>query len=234
MSDQPTAFRIALDLAILTIRDGQLAVLLIERGKPPFEGRAALPGGFVRAGEDLDDTAVRELSEETGLEGRTLHLEQVRAYATPGRDPRGPVASVAYLAIAPDLPVPVAGTDAARARWESVDHERLGHGWLAFDHDTILGDALERARGKLEYSPLATAFCGETFSIGELRAVYEAVWQVRLDPRNFHRKVTGVNGFVVPTGQRRNPPTGRPAALYRRGDATMLYPALLRPGNGRQ
>ncbi len=232
--EPPTAFRIAIDLAILTIRDGRLAVLLIERGKSPFEGRAALPGGFVRAGEDLDDTALRELSEETGLDGRTLHLEQVRTYATPGRDPRGPVASVAYLAIAPDLPVPVAGTDAARARWEPIDHDRLGHGWLAFDHDTILADALERARAKLEYSPLATAFCGDTFTIGELRAVYEAVWQVRLDPRNFHRKVTGVNGFVVPTGQRRSPPTGRPAALYRRGDATLLYPAMLRPGTGRQ
>ncbi|WP_320065957.1 NUDIX hydrolase [Micromonospora sp. RTGN7] len=234
MSDQRTVFRIAIDLAILTIRDGRLAVLLIERGKAPFEGRAALPGGFVRAGEDLDDTAVRELSEETGLEGRALHLEQVRTYATPGRDPRGPIASVAYLAIAPDLPMPVAGTDAARARWEPVDHDRLGHGWLAFDHDTILADALERARAKLEYAPLATAFCGETFTIGELRAVYEAVWQVRLDPRNFHRKVTGVSGFVVPTGERRNPPTGRPAVLYRRGDATMLYPAMLRPGSGRQ
>ncbi|MDG4793231.1 NUDIX domain-containing protein [Micromonospora sp. WMMD1082] len=234
MPHQPTAFRIAIDLAVLTIRDGHLAVLLIERGQPPFEGRVALPGGFVRAGEDLDDTAVRELSEETGLDGRTLHLEQVRTYATPGRDPRGAVASVAYLAIAPDLPMPMAGTDAARARWEPVDHDRLSHGWLAFDHDIILRDALERARAKLEYSPLATAFCAETFTIGELRAVYEAVWQVRLDPRNFHRKVTGVSGFVVPTGAQRNPPTGRPAALYRRGNATLLHPAMLRPDNGRQ
>ncbi|WP_223884489.1 NUDIX hydrolase [Micromonospora craniellae] len=234
MPDQPTVFRIAIDLTILTIRDGQLAVLLIERGKPPFEGQLALPGGFVRSGEDLHDTAVRELSEETGLEGRSLHLEQVRTYATPGRDPRGPIASVAYLAIAPDLPTPVAGTDAARAHWEPLDLERLGCGWLAFDHDVILRHALERARAKLEYSPLAAAFCGETFTIGELRAVYEAVWQVRLDPRNFHRKVTGVAGFVVPTGERRYPPTGRPAGLYRRGNATLLYPAMLRPGGSRR
>jgi 8-oxo-dGTP diphosphatase len=94
-------------------------------------------------------------------------------------------------------------------------------------------DAAERARAKLEYSPLATAFCREPFTIGELRGVYEAVWGVPLDPRNFHRKVTSVEGFVVPTGERRRPPTGRPAALYRRGDATLLYPPMLRTSKPR-
>ena len=229
VSSPPSPFQIAVDLVILTIRQGQLRVLLIERGKPPFEGRLALPGGFVRVGEDLADTAVRELSEETGLDGRSLYLEQVRTYAAVDRDPRSRVASVAYLAIAPNLPVPVAGTDAARARWEPIDHARLGRGWLAFDHDIILADALDRARAKLEYSPLATEFCDELFTIGDLRAVYEAVWGVRLDPRNFHRKVTSVQGFVVPTEERRIPRTGRPAVLYRRGDATLLFPAMLRP-----
>jgi 8-oxo-dGTP diphosphatase len=229
-SRPPSPFRIAIDLIILTIRQDRLHVLLIERGKEPFEGRLALPGGFVRAGEDLWDTAVRELAEETGIDGGKLHLEQVRTYAHPDRDPRGRIASVAYLAIAPDLPIPVAGTDAATAHWEPVDDDRLSRGWLVFDHDVLLRDAIERARNKLEYSPLATAFCQDLFTISDLRAVYEAVWGVQLDPRNFHRKVTGVKDFVKATDERRVPPTGRPAMLYERGTAPLLHPAMLRPG----
>lgn len=222
-------FSLAVDLVILTIRDESLTVLLIERGNDPYRGQLALPGGFVRPPEDLEAAAGRELLEETGLAGEELHLEQVRTYAAPDRDPRGRVVSVAYLAIAPDLPGPTAGTDAAAAHWIPVDTG--AH--LAFDHDRILADALDRARSKLEYTPLAAAFCREDFTIGELRRVYEAVWAVRLDPRNFHRKVTTVDGFVEPTGTRRSLPAGRPAALYRRGVATVLYPPMLRP-TGRQ
>lgn len=222
-------FLIAVDLTILTIRHNRLVVLLIERGYAPFRGRLALPGGFVEAREDLETAAVRELGEETGIDGHRLHLEQVRTYAAPGRDPRGRVASVSYLAIAPDLPVPTAGTDAAAARWEAVAPSAPAPRQLAFDHDQILRDALERARAKLEYTSLATAFCRAPFTIGELRTVYEAVWGVTLDPRNFHRKVTGVPGFVKPTGTERRPATGRPAALYRPGGATQLYPPMLRP-----
>lgn len=88
---------------------------------------------------------------------------------------------------------------------------------------------MERARAKLEYTPLATAFCREPFTITELRSVYEAVWGVGLDPRNFHRKVTKVSGFVERTGDERKPPTGRPAALYRSGRAGQLHPPMLRP-----
>jgi 8-oxo-dGTP diphosphatase len=225
----PAPFHIAVDLTILTIRGERLVVLLIERGKEPFLGKLALPGGFVRDGEDLPDAAVRELREETGLDGRALHLEQVKTYAAPGRDPRGRIASVSYLAIAPDLPAPVAGTDAATASWEAVEYSGIDPGRLAFDHDQILHDAVERARAKLEYTPLAAAFCQEHFTIGDLRAVYEAVWGVSLDPRNFHRKVTGVAGFVERIGQERRPRTGRPATLYRAGDADLLHPPMLRP-----
>lgn len=217
--------QLTIDLVIFTIRDDRLQVLLIERGKKPYKGQLALPGGFVRDDEDLDAAAVRELREETDLRGESLHLEQVRTYGSPGRDPRGRVVSVAYLAIAPDLPAPVAGSDAATAQWVPVEQARD----LAFDHQTILTDATDRARAKLEYTPLAAAFCREPFTISELRSVYEVVWGVPLDPRNFHRKVTGVDGFVVATGERRSPPKGRPAALYRRGDATILYPPMLRP-----
>jgi 8-oxo-dGTP diphosphatase len=103
---------------------------------------------------------------------------------------------------------------------------------LAVDHARVLDAGVERARAKLEYSPVATAFCGEAFTIADLRRVYEAVWGVSLDPRNFHRKTSGTPGFLVPTGRETSPGPGggRPAALYRRGDATLLHPAMLRPG----
>jgi 8-oxo-dGTP diphosphatase len=216
---------LAVDLVILTVRDNQLQVLVIERGHDPFQGQDALPGGFLRADEDLREAAERELYEETNLPGNELHLEQLGTYGAPRRDPRGRVVSVAWLAIAPDLPTPAAGTDARSARWAPV--EKVA-GTLAFDHGRILADGVERARRQLELTTLATAFCGPEFTIGDLRNVYEVVWGTPLDPRNFSRKVAQTKGFVEPTGGKRTPDTGRPAALYRRGPATTLSPPLLR------
>ena len=217
---------LAADLVILTVRDGRLQVLLIRRGIAPYQGRWALPGGFVRPDEDLETTARRELAEETGLSSERIHLEQVATYGAPDRDPRGRVVSVAYLALVPDLPAPVAGSDAASAHW--VDVAEVDAGRLAFDHHRILADAVERARAKLEYSPLATAFCPPEFTISELRGVYEAVWGTPLDPRNFHRKVTKTADFVVPTGGTTTRDGGRPAQLFNRGTATTLHPPMTR------
>ncbi|MCM4077466.1 NUDIX hydrolase [Paractinoplanes hotanensis] len=216
--------RLAVDLVILTVRDDALQVLTITRANKPFRGQAALPGGFLREGEDLVGAAVRELHEETGLDGRGLHLEQVEAYGEPDRDPRGRIVSVAYLAMMPNLPLPTAGSDASTAGWTPVARAT----GLAFDHDRILADAVERARTRLEFTTLATAFCGADFTIGDLRNVYEVVWGQPLDPRNFNRKVLGTEGFVEPTGGKRMPEVGRPAALYRAGGATRLNPPILR------
>ena len=216
---------LTVDLVILTVREDLLQVLVIERAHEPYRGQAALPGGFLRAGEDLRRAAERELAEETRLDGTALHLEQLATYGAPARDPRGRVVTVAYLAMAPDLPVPAAGSDARAARWEPVGKVR---GTLAFDHTQILDDAVERARTRLEYTTLATAFCPETFTIGDLRQIYETVWGTPLDPRNFSRKVARTDGFVQPAGGTRRPGTGRPAALYRRGPAQILHPPLLR------
>jgi 8-oxo-dGTP diphosphatase len=221
---------VTVDLVIFTVREGALQVLLVERGKEPFLGGAALPGGYVRNGETLDETALRELQEETGLDGRQLHLEQLKTYGDPDRDPRGRVITVAYLALGPDLPLPVAGTDARFARWASV--ESIDQGELAFDHAVILDDALERARTRLEYTTVAAAFCPEPFSVSDLRRVYEVVWGFPLDPSNFRRKVTGADDFLRATGERRVAETGRPAALYRKGATQLLYPPLLRSGSG--
>ncbi|MFD9741538.1 NUDIX domain-containing protein [Umezawaea sp. NPDC059074] len=216
------------DLVILTIRDGELSVLLVERANDPFAGELALPGGFLRGRESLLDTARRELAEETGLDPSTFHLDQVGVYSAPDRDPRDPrVITCAYLAIAPDLPMPTAGSDARAARWSSVaDALRTG---LAFDHDGILRDAVDLARVEVQFTTVATAFCDAEFTIGDLRAVYEVVWGVELDKPNFHRKVTDAAGFIEPTGGKRPTPNGRPAALYRAGPADSLSPPMMRP-----
>ena len=226
---------ITVDLVVLTIRADQLSVLLIRRGAEPYLGKLALPGGFVRPAESLDTAAERELREETGLaldgprrsRGRPdqLHLEQLASYGDPGRDPRLHVVTVAYLALAPQLPAPRPGSDAAAASWVQVRALRPG---LAFDHDRILADGLERARAKLEYTPLATAFCPPEFTVSQLRRVYEIVWGAAIDPRNFHRKVTGTPGFLEPVGSSTVGDRGRPAQLYRRGSASTLYPPMLR------
>lgn len=223
---------VTVDLAIFTVRSDQLMVLLIERGLEPFLGRAALPGGYVQKDETLRDGALRELREEAGIDGSQLHLEQLGAYGDPPRDPRGRVVTIAYLALGPDLPVPVGGTDAERAYWAPVSELTSASEKLAFDHAAILADALEEVRRKLEYTAIATAFCGESFALSELRTIYEVIWGQSLDPSNFRRKVLNTEGFVQPTGGQRTLPTGRPAALYRRGNAWLLSPPLLR-GNGR-
>ena len=222
---------VTVDVVALTIRDGRLHVLLVERGEHPYAGQRALPGGFVRA-EGLDDAARRELAEETGLASgnglNRVHLEQLGTFGDPRRDPRMRVISVAYLAFAPSLPDPRSGGDAYAAGWVPVAEAVE----LAFDHDEILDAGLERARSKLEYTPLATAFAGSEFTIGELRAVYTAVWGEELHAGNFHRKVLSVPGFVESTGattERGGDRGGPRARLYRAGDARLLHPALLRP-----
>jgi 8-oxo-dGTP diphosphatase len=233
MKPPPALLRsaIAVDLVVLTISEGALRVLLIRRGIPPFKGRYALPGGFVRDGEDLEDAAHRELQEETGLRPAQVgHLEQLRTFGAPRRDPRERVISVAYLAFIPNLPLPYAGGDAATASLEKADEFLSERSALAFDHHEILECGIERARAKLEYTPLAAAFCPTHFTILELRRVYEAVWGISLDPANFHRKVTKSPGFVTPTDETTTRDGGRPARLFVRGDAETLHPPLLRHG----
>lgn len=248
---------VTVDVVALTIRDGALHALLVQRGEPPFQGNWALPGGFVRVStqakqglacadqddEGLPEAAIRKLAEETGQDLSQIHLEQLATYGTPGRDPRMRVISVAYLAFAPELPEPRAGEGTTAAAWIAVDSLGLVEGTgqqrpgttrkLAFDHAEILADGLERARSKLEYTPLATKFVIEPFTISELRTVYESVWGESLHAGNFHRKVLSVPGFVESTGestQAGGPRGGPRSRLYRRGDARLLHPALLRPG----
>lgn len=220
---------VTVDLVVLTVRHDSFKALIVKRGVAPYRGRWALPGGFVHSDENLVDAAVRELEEETGISALEAHLEQLATYGDPKRDPRGRVVSTAYLAFVPELPAPSAGTDAHEAKWQAVDELLSLSHRLAFDHHRILADGVERARAKLEYTSLGAAFCAEEFTIAELRRVYEAVWGTRLDPRNFHRKVTTTPGFVEPVGRTTTRDGGRPAQLYQRGAAALLHPAMLRP-----
>jgi 8-oxo-dGTP diphosphatase len=230
---------VTVDVVLLTVRAGRLAVLLVERRGHPFRGHWALPGGFVEPDEELDDAARRELREETGVlvastqDAVTLgHLEQLRTYGTPDRDPRMRIVSVAYVGFTASGEL-VAGSDAADARFWAVDDLAIaGIGSedgvpLAFDHARVIADGVERARAKIEYTTLATAFLDEPFTLGELRRVYEAVWGEPLHEGNFRRKVSSTPGFVEPTGETART-DGRPAALYRRGGALRLHPPILR------
>jgi 8-oxo-dGTP diphosphatase len=214
------AFAITVDIVILTMTDGELRMLLVRRGESPFKGMWAIPGGFKRPNETLHAAARRELAEETGVDVPTL-LSQFGAYGDPGRDPRMNVVTVAYLAVLREVGAIVAGTDAADALLVPVADVLRGKLDLAFDHLQIVRDAIERVRVELEVTGIATAFVGPTFTLAELRAVYEATWGVQLDAANFRRSVVAEEGWVIPTGRRTQPgPSGgRPAELYRAGRA---------------
>ena len=214
------AFAVTVDVVILTMSEGLLHVLLVQRGEEPFKGMWAVPGGFKRPEETLNEAARRELSEETGVDVPSL-LTQFGAYGDPGRDPRMNVVTFAYLAVGRNVGAIVAGTDAAHAALvpaADILEERVE---LAFDHLRIVRDSVERVRVELEVSGIATAFVGTTFTMAELRAVYEAIWGVQLDAANFRRSLVGDDGWVIPTGRtaRPGPGGGRPAELYRAGRA---------------
>lgn len=228
-------FAVTVDLAVFTVRNGALSVLLIERAEDPYGGAWALPGGFVDIAEDTESAAWRELAEETGVERfaarRGGHLEQLKTYSAPDRDPRMRVVSVAYVAIAADLPNPVAGSDARNARWWAVADVLDAEGpVLAFDHAEILNDALERVRSKIEYTTLATEFVEEPFTLPELHRVYAAIWGFEPDLGNFRRKVLKTTGFVEATADKGNADVagGRRPLLYRRGTAVTLQPPMTR------
>jgi 8-oxo-dGTP diphosphatase len=202
------SLRVTVDIVIFTLREGSLQVLLVKRGVPPFEGQYAIPGGFIRGDESLEEAALRELYEETGV--RNMFLEQLYTFGDPKRDPRGRVITVAYYAlIGSDKLSLVAGADAAEAQWFPASSVPP----LAFDHKSILDYALERLRNKLEYTTVGFQLLPEKFTLGELQAVYEAILGRPLDKRNFRRKLA-LLGILKPLREWQR--TGRkPARLFR-------------------
>ena len=204
-----TDVQVTVDLVIFALRDAELQVLLIQRGVPPFEGRWALPGGFVMRGESLEDAARRELVEETGV--RDVYLEQLYTFGDPDRDPRGRVITVAYYALMTgEAATPVAGTDAGAARW--VPARR--HPPLAFDHQRILDYALERLATKLEYTTVGFQLLPKKFTLTQLQRVYEAVLGRPLDKRNFRRKIALLE-ILKPLEEWVQEGQSRPAQLFK-------------------
>jgi len=217
------AFAVTVDLVVLTVRPPALEVLLLRRPEAPARGKWALPGGFVKPDQDLIEAAEFKLSDKTGVVVDRAHLEQLKTFGSPKRDPRMRIVSVAYLAMVAEPMAPELGN----ATWTPVDDVDLKA--LAFDHAEILAAGIERARSKLEYTTLGTSFCSPEFTIAELRSVYEAAWGTTLDAANFHRKVLATDGFVEPTGRTESSGPGRPARTYTAGGAGALHPAIVRP-----
>ncbi len=202
---------VAVDIALTAFLEQDLKILLIKRRADPFAGQWALPGGFVEIDEPLEAAAQRELREETGV--RPDHLEQLRAFGKPDRDPRGRIISVAFIALARPETVGSgsvqAADDAADARWWALNEPPQ----LAFDHDEVLEHARTSLRLRMGRDSVAQSLLPAEFTLSMLQKLHESVFDTRLDKRNFRRKYLD-KGILVPTG---NFSTGehRPARLYR-------------------
>lgn len=200
---------LTVDIVIFSVQQARLQTLFIRRAQPPYQGAWALPGGFVRMEESLEEAAARELAEETGL--RDTYLEQLYTYGDPQRDPRERVVSVAYFALIPaDSAAQVQpGSDACSSQWFPVDSLPA----LAFDHAEIVTYALRRLRYKLEYTAVGFELLPETFSLSELQHTYEVILGEKLDKRNFRRRIQQAN--IIEETDTLRTGEGRPARLYR-------------------
>jgi 8-oxo-dGTP diphosphatase len=200
---------LTVDCVVFGFDEGELKVLLIERGLEPFKGRWALPGGFVRVEETLDAAARRELAEEAGLSN--VFLEQLYTFGTVDRDPRERVVSVAFYALVKlSEHSAKAATDAANARWFPVSEVPK----LAFDHAAILETAIERLKGKVRYQPIGFELLPPKFTLSQLQHLYEAVLGTELDKRNFRKKVLGFD-LLVALKETQMLGRHRPAQLFR-------------------
>jgi 8-oxo-dGTP diphosphatase len=200
---------LTVDCVVFGLDQQDLKVLLIQRGLPPFEGTWALPGGFVRLTETLNEAARRELQEETGL--RTPFLEQLYTFGDVDRDPRERVVSVAYYALVNLRDHTVhAATDARDAAWFGVHDVPT----LAFDHGDILEMALDRLRGKLRYQPIGFELLPKKFTLSQLQHLYELVLERELDKRNFRKRVLGMD-LLIETEEVQQDVAHRAARLYR-------------------
>ena len=200
---------VTVDVVMMSLRWGDLQVLLVKRRSWPYEGMWAIPGGFINMDESLEAAAKRELKEETNVEN--VYLEQLYTFGDPGRDPRTRVITVVYFAL----------LDADRLQVKAAD-DAVDVGWfsvynlppLAFDHEKILQYTLSRLRGKLDYTTIAFNLLPEQFTLRELQRVYEIILHRKLDKRNFRKKILAT-GILEDSGAKKMEGTHRPARLYR-------------------
>jgi 8-oxo-dGTP diphosphatase len=213
--------RVAADVAVFAFLDGAMNVLLVRRRYEPYESYWALPGGLLEPDETLEEAAERELREETGV--TDTYMEQLATFSAVDRDPRGRVISCCYLALVDGGRVRLRpGSDAREAAWRPLEpllRETAEGTVLAFDHDRILAYARQRLAYKLEYQNVAWSLLPDTFTLSELRRVYEAGIGRAFEPNNFRRIALGW-GVLAESGER--PTGGRPAALYRFADRRPL------------
>ncbi len=202
-----TKLGVTVDTVIFTIKNSELKVLLIKRNMNPFKESWALPGGFVREKENLDQAAKRELEEETGV--KNVYLEQLYSFGEVNRDPRGKIITIAYMALVNSEQVNLKATsDASDAQWFSM----LKLPRLAFDHDKILSYALKRLKWKFEYTTVAFSLLPKKFAISEIQKIYEIVFNKGFDKRNFAKKLLSLN-ILKEEGIKRDV-SHRPPMLY--------------------
>jgi len=219
---------VTVDVVLLSIgSDGTLLTLLAQRDEEPYEGAWALPGVFVGRNESLEVAAGRALRDKAGIAG-DLFVEQLFTFGELNRDPRGRIVTIAYYALVPEgrfltavarehgatiahIDVPWAGERGGSVHVRSDEGEQLE---LAFDHDRIIGMAIQRIRGKLNYAPIGFELLADEFTLFELQRIHEAVLGRRLNKDSFRRKILA-SGLVEDTGQRRGGASYRPASLYR-------------------
>ena len=200
--------KVTVDIVIFTIDKGGLKILLVKRKLEPFKGTWALPGGFIKKGENLSAAASRELKEETGVS--SAYLQQLYTFGDPKRDPRGRVITVAYFALMHRKKLKIeASSDASEAKLFSVSSLPK----LAFDHRDVLVYALTRLRNKVQYTNAVWSILPENFTLGEIQNVYEIIWGRKTDKRNFRKKLLSL-GLLKPVGKIKKGFGQRPAKLY--------------------
>jgi 8-oxo-dGTP diphosphatase len=183
--DKPS---VTVDIVIFTMQNNELKVLLIKRGLEPFKDKWAIPGGFVRMNESLEDAAIRELKEETGV--KDVYLEQLYSFGNPKRDPRGRVITISYMALINSEKIKLkAATDVSAVQWFSIKNIPN----LAFDHKKILDYSLKRLKWKFEYTTVAFSLLPKEFTLGEVQNIYEVVFNQQFDKRNFSKKILSLN-----------------------------------------
>lgn len=209
------------ETALFSVCDGEFSVLLTRRDADPYRGTWQLPGATVAVGESLEAAARRALIDAVGAVPPKARFSQLGAYGQPGRDPRSHAVSVVFIGVGNHSP-DVTGA----SRYIDVAGVEAGEVPMAFDHADIVADAAHTLRRRLEDTPLAAHICGDPFTIADLRRIYETVWGVEVDASNFSKKMKATEGLLVATGEARSEGPGRPAALYRLGDARQIYPAI--------
>ena len=210
---------VTIDVVLLTILSGSLHAAVIKRTAEPHAGMSALPGGYLRPEEDssIEAAALRVLRDKAGLPA--LHLEQLKVFSGPTRDPRGWSISCAFLALVPHdrLPDP-------DGRYELVTTKELDEpGRLAFDHQEILQAAIARLRGKGNYSTLPAALVADEFTLTELRTAYEIAFGNQINRTDFRRKILSLDAIEETGAQRKADGPARPALTYRLKDGVRVF-----------